>query len=173
MVDFCGFFTCTNEARDILNHQRISCTGYEDKVKITTEVVGGAVKFKVLSYHKVQSHQTGGFSGQRGRWGTENGITVTGGLHTAMGQTQASWPPGWTLTRPPYCPYKCPSPPGQQEPDPEMGLLLVSCPFPASFIPPAQHSYDTGSYHVRLVKKFTVCKRESVPHHCFPVRQKE
>lgn len=86
----CGLFTCTNEAGDIFNHQRISCTGYEDKVKITTEVVGGAVKFKVLSYYKVQSYQIGGFSGQRGRRGTEDVITVTGGLHTGLGQTQAS-----------------------------------------------------------------------------------
>lgn len=37
------------------------------KIKIATEIVGGATKSKLLSYYKAQSHQIGGFSGQEGR----------------------------------------------------------------------------------------------------------
>lgn len=37
------------------------------KIKLATEVVGGTTKSKLLSYYKAQSHQIGGFSGQKRR----------------------------------------------------------------------------------------------------------
>lgn len=124
------------------NHQRISCAGYKDKAKKESN---RDFRWCCSAITRHEAARLVGFQGKGEDKAQRDVITVTRGLRTDMGQTEASWPLDWYLTRSSFCPYESP---GRHKPDSERGMVLVSCPlfpfkcsaspFLPSFIPPAQ-----------------------------------